>query len=204
MEMTKLSAVVPFLLVIGVSAQPASDTTITSTERTEVIELMERSEQEMLQAITGFTDEQWAFKPAPDRWSVGEVVEHIVLADALMFDLAVKSLDGKSDPKWEETLSKTDVLRKALPNRSRRVDAPAAIKPAQTMTRAALLARFKEQRSRALAYVRETQRPLKAHTAPNPFFGDLNAHQWLLYIPLHHLRHNQQIAEVKATPGFPR
>jgi hypothetical protein len=52
--------------------------------------------------------------------------------------------------------------------------------------------------------VRETQRPLKAHTAPNPFFGDLNAHQWLLYIPLHHLRHNQQIAEVKATPGFPR
>jgi hypothetical protein len=132
------------------------------------------------------------------------VVEHIVLADALLFETAIKSLDGRPDPKWEATLSKTDVLRKALPNRSRRVDAPAAIKPAQVMTRAELLSRFKEQRSRALAYVRETDRPLKAHTAANPFFGDLNAHQWLLYIPLHHLRHNQQIAEVKASPGFPR
>jgi hypothetical protein len=71
------------------------------------------------------------------------------------------------------------------------------------LTRAALLARFKEQRAKVTAYVRDTDRPLKAHTAANPFFGDLNAHQWLLYIPLHHIRHNQQIAEVKASPGYP-
>ena len=38
----------------------------------------------------------------------------------------------------------------------------------------------------------------------NPFFGSLNAHQWLLYIPLHHLRHNQQIAEVKTSAAYPR
>jgi len=48
-----------------------------------------------------------------------------------------------------------------------------------------------------LKYARETGAPLKAHTAANPFFGSLNAHQWLLYVPLHHLRHNQQsIGEV--------
>ena len=204
MPLRRISMVAPLLLVVGMNAQPGSDAMVTSTERSEMIELMERSEQEMLKAITGLTDEQWAFKPAPERWSMGEVVEHIVLADALMFDLAVKSLDSMANPKWQETLSKTDVLRKALPNRSRRVDAPAAIKPAHKMTRTDLLARFKEQRGRALAYVRDTQRPLKAHMAPNPFFGDLNAHQWLLYIPLHHLRHNQQIAEVKETAGFPR
>ena len=199
-----LSLVTLLALAVGVRAQPAPETTITPSERTELVELLQRSEQELGQAIAGMTDEQWTFKQAPDRWSVGEVVEHIVLADALLFETTVKSLDGRPDPKWEATLSKTDVLRKALPNRSRRVDAPAAIKPAQVMTRAELLSRFKEQRSRALAYVRETDRPLKAHTAANPFFGDLNAHQWLLYIPLHHLRHNQQIAEVKASPGFPR
>ncbi len=34
--------------------------------------------------------------------------------------------------------------------------------------------------------------------------GVLNAHQWLLYIPLHHLRHNMQIAEVKTLPDYPR
>ena len=38
---------------------------------------------------------------------------------------------------------------------------------------------------------------------PFPIFKVLNAYQWLLYIPLHNLRHDQQIAEVKRTPGYP-
>jgi hypothetical protein len=189
---------------MGQAAQPSGETRMTAAERAEVIELLEKSERELMQAIAGLTDAQWSFKPAPDRWSVGEVVEHIVLADALLFETAIRSLDGQSNPKWELTIGRTETLRKALPNRSRRVDAPAAIKPQQTLSRAALLARFKEQRARALAYARDTDKPLKAHTAPNPFFGDLNAHQWLLYIPLHHLRHNQQIAEVQASSGYPR
>ena len=72
------------------------------------------------------------------------------------------------------------------------------------MPREELLSRFMDQRTRVLKYARETDAPLKAHTAANPFFGSLNAHQWLLYIPLHHLRHNQQIAEVKASGVYPR
>ena len=177
---------------------------MTADDRAELIELLEKSEREMMQYITGLSDAQWAFKPAPDRWSVGEVVEHIVLAEGLMFDLAVKSLDSQANPKWQETLTKTAVIKAALPNRSRRVDAPAAIQPKQGMTREAVLTRFKEQRARIGAYARDTDKPLKAHTSPNPFFGDLNAHQWLLYVPLHTIRHNQQIAEVKAAPAFPK
>lgn len=185
-------------------AQPSAETRMTAAERAELIELLAKSEGGMMQYITGLSAAQWSFKPAPDRWSVGEVVEHIVLAEGLMFDLAVKSVDGQANPKWEETLGKTAILRTALPNRSRRVDAPGVIQPKGGMTREAALARFKEQRARIGAYARDTDRPLKAHTSPNPFFGDLNAHQWLLYVPLHTIRHNQQIAEVKATPAFPK
>ena len=192
------------LLAMGISAQPAQDAKMTATERAELIDRLQKTEQELMQLVAGVTDAQWTFKPAPERWSIAEVVEHIVLAEAMMFDLAVRSLDRPPDPKWDATLAKTDTLRKALPNRSRRVDAPAAIKPQQAMSRADLMARYGEQRQRALAYARDSDRPVKAHTAPNPFFGDLNAHQWLLYIPLHNERHNQQIAEVKTTPGYPR
>jgi len=47
---------------------------------------------------------------------------------------------------------------------------------------------------------------LKEHTVDHPFpvFGTLNAYQWLIYVPLHNMRHDQQIAEVKASPGFPK
>jgi DinB superfamily len=190
-------------LTIPALAQTA-DPKMTKAERAELIELLNKSEKEFLQAVEGLSQQQWSFKPGPDRWSVAECAEHIVLAEALLFETATTSLTAASDEKWEDTLRKTDILRRALPNRSTKVDAPAAIKPRQAMTRQQLMARFKEQRARALAYVQETEAPLKAHTAANPFFGPLNAHQWLLYIPLHHLRHNLQIAEVKSSSSYPQ
>lgn len=197
-------AAILLTLTAGTAAQNPPDAKMTRSERAELIELLNRSEKEFLQAVEALTDQQWAFKPGPDRWSVAECAEHIVLAEALLFETATTSLTAGADDKWEETLRKTDILRRALPNRSTKVDAPAAIKPRQAMTRQQLMARFKEQRARALAYVQETESPLKAHTAANPFFGSLNAHQWLLYIPLHHLRHNLQIAEVKSSSSYPQ
>ena len=191
------------VLTIPAPAQTA-DSKMTKAERAELIELLNKSEKEFLQAVESLSEQQWSFKPGPDRWSVAECAEHIVLAEALLFETATTSLTATADDKWEETLRKTDILRRALPNRSTKVDAPAAIKPRQAMTRQQLMARFKEQRARALAYVQETEAPLKAHTAANPFFGPLNAHQWLLYIPLHHLRHNLQIAEVKSSSSYPQ
>src|SRR4029453_18562370 len=112
-----------------------ADPKMTKSERAELIELLNKSEKEFMQAVEGLTDQQWSFKPGPDRWSVAECAEHIVLAEALLFETATKSLTGPSDEKWEETLRKTDILRRALPNRSTKVDAPAAIKPQNGMTR---------------------------------------------------------------------
>jgi uncharacterized damage-inducible protein DinB len=202
--MVTFSTLLAGWLMLGPAAQAPQDAKMTQAERAELIDLLQKSEREFLEAIDRLTDEQWSFKPGPDRWSVGEVAEHLVLADAMLFDGATKMLEAEPDSKWEETLRKTDVLRNALPNRTRRVDAPGAIQPKHAMTRAEILVRYKEQRARALAFARDTSAPLKSHTSPNPFFGPLNAHQWLIYIPLHNLRHNQQIAEVKASPGYPR
>ena len=47
---------------------------MTAAERAELIELLAKSEGEMMQYIAGLSEAQWSFKPAPDRWSVGEVV----------------------------------------------------------------------------------------------------------------------------------
>ena len=55
-------------------------------------------------------------------------------------------------------------------------------------------------------FAAETKDTLKEHTVEHPFqfFGTLNAYQWLIYVPLHTMRHDKQIAEVKATPGYPK
>jgi len=192
-------------LTVRVRAQAvAPDATMTRAERAELIDLLNKSEREFLDAVESVSDAQWTFKAAPDRWSIGEVAEHLVLAEAGLFTTATKSVAAPADDKWTATLGKTDRLKRALPNRTTKVDAPQEIRPRGDLTRAQVMARFKQQRARTLAFAQETEAPLKAHTAPNPFFGAINAHQLLLYIPLHNLRHDQQIAEVKTAPDYPR
>jgi hypothetical protein len=205
--MTHSRAIVAALLVLAVNLDaqsPTLDPTMTRSERAELIDLLNKSNREFLEAVETVTDRQWSFKPEPDRWSIAEVAEHIVLSEAALFDNATKNVNGSADEKWDATLGKTDMLRRALPNRSTKVIAPEEIQPKHGMTRAQLMARFKEQRARTLAYAQETEAPLKAHTVANPFFGPLNGHQWLLYIPLHNQRHNLQIAEVKTASDYPR
>ena len=74
------------------------------------------------------------------------------------------------------------------------------------MSRADIMTLLKDGRAKSLKFIETTDLPLKAHTLDHPFpvFGTLNAYQWLIYIPLHNMRHDQQIAEVKASPGFPK
>src|ERR1039458_5381379 len=69
--------------------------------------------------------------------------------------------------------------------------------PHRPWAREETIARYKEGRARTLKFIEEVDRPMKAHSAEHPFpvFNMLNAYQWLLYIPLHNARHNQQIAE---------
>ena len=68
-----------------------------------------------------------------------------------------------------------------------------------------MIAKLKEARAKSLKFAEETKLPLKAHTLDHPFpvFNTLNAYQWLIYIPLHNIRHNKQIEEVKSDPNFP-
>ena len=63
---------------------------MTEAERAELVELLLKSQRELMQELEGVSERQWSFKLGPDRWSVGEVVEHIVLADGLLFDTATK------------------------------------------------------------------------------------------------------------------
>jgi hypothetical protein len=185
----------------------AADAALTPAERAHALQLLEDSQKEFLALTGGLTDAQWTFKPAPERWSVGETAEHIVLAEASLFASVQRAMDSPPNPDWEaKTRGKTEFLEKVMPDRIHKATAPGAIQPHAKISREEVIQRYKEQRARAIKFIEETQVPLKEHTVDHPFpvFGTLNAYQWLIYIPLHNMRHNQQIAEVKASPGFPQ
>lgn len=173
----------------------------------QVLTWLQESQKEFLSAIEGLSDAQWKWKPAPDRWSVGEVAEHIVLAERALFSSVTKAIEAPPNPDWEEkTKGKTELIERVMAPRLGKAQAPESIVPRSGMTQDQVRERFLEHRATIVKLVRDTDVALKEHTVEHPFkfFGTLNAYQWLIYIPLHTERHDKQIAEVKATPGYPR
>lgn len=185
----------------------AADPAITEAEREKAVRLFEASRAEFLGSIDGLSEAQWKWKPAPTRWSVGEVAEHIVLAEALLFGKVNEAVANQPNPDWErKTAKKTEFLERVMPARTGRAQAPEEIVPEGKLSRDETLKRFDAGREPMLKFAKETQAPLKQQTAEHPFpvFNTLNAYQWLLYIPLHTQRHVKQIEEVKATEGYPK
>ena len=194
-----------FLFGCFCSILTAGEPRLTAEERAKAVKLLRDSQQELLDSVEKLSDAQWTYKPAPERWSVGEVAEHIMLSEDLLFGVVQKALASNPNPDWEaKTAGKNELLERALLNRERKAQAPEQLKPQGKLPRAEILSRFKGARARTLKFIQETDLPLKAHTFDHsfPVFGTLNAYQWLVYIPLHNMRHNLQIAEVKASlPG---
>ena len=184
----------------------AADPHMSPEERTQVLKWLDESHQEFLAAIAGVSDAQWKWKPAPERWSVGETAEHIVLAEALLFDSVRKAMAAPPNPAWEEqTKGKTEFIIRVMPSRQGKAVAPEPIVPRAGLSYAQVKERFEKQRIEILQFAGENMLAVKEHSLPHPFpiFGTLNAYQWLIYVPLHTIRHDKQIAEVKATAGYP-
>ena len=210
--MTAAKRAVLLLLALGFgvfcnSALGADDGKLTAEERAKAVKLLKDSQAETLDALEKLSDAQLKFKPAPDRWSVLECAEHIMLAESLLFEAVKKAADTKPNPDWEaKTKGKTEFLEDVLAGRKGKAQAPESIVPSAKLSREEVIKKFKEARAKTLKFAEETQVPLKEHTMdhPSPIFGTLNAYQWLVYIPYHNIRHNKQIAEVKADANFPK
>src|SRR5579864_1520162 len=185
----------------------SADAHMTTEDRTKVLHWLEESSQEFHAALDGVTEEQWKWKPSSERWSVGESAEHIVLAEAMLFDNVKKAVASPANPAWEEqTKGKTEFIVQVMAPRLGKAQAPEPIVPRNGLTLGQVQERFDQQRAEIVKFASQTEVALKEHTEVHPFpvFGTLNAYQWLIYVPLHNMRHDQQIAEVKASPGFPK
>jgi uncharacterized damage-inducible protein DinB len=184
------------------------DPGLTDDERAHVIRLLHDSENRFLELISGLTDSQWSLPSAPGRWSVQQTAEHLVLGETAMLALIDRALASPPNPEWvEQDARKTAFIRRVVPDRSHRAIAPAALEPGRQWTREETVTRYKKGRARTLQFAEEVDQPMKSQASEHPFpvFNLLNAYHWLLYIPLHNARHNQQIAEAlsEAAPDAP-
>jgi hypothetical protein len=162
---------------------------------------LETSHAEFLASIAALSDDQWTWTPAPDRWSAGQTAEHIVLGEALLFRTVKRALASPTNADWEEqTKGKTEFIERVMAPRKGKAIAPESLVP-KGMTAAQVIETFERQRVAIVQFAKEADLSrFEQYTVdhPMPVFGTLNAYQWLIYIPLHTMRHTRQILEVKS------
>ena len=179
--------------------EAAPSGTLSDAERAQLLDLYERGQRELEELVAATPDELWAKKPAPERWSVAEVVEHLGAAESLLFGMAQQALAAPASSNWalvEGGLS-TENFMAMLQDRSKKFQAPEPIQPKGGMTRADALARYAGARAVSAEFVRRTTLPVKKHLADGPA-GKMTVHQMLVLLGGHNLRHNAQIREALA------
>ena len=165
------------------------------------------TEKNFLDSFNHLSDAQLKFKPAPDRWSVMEVAEHVTKAEDMFNQMVTEGvMKSPADPEKAKQVEgkETGILEK-VPDRSVKAQAPEALKPTgQWKTKDELIKHFKETRAKNIAYIKDHYPEMRQHFMDQPPAGLLDAYQWLLFQGAHSKRHTAQIEEVKADPNFPK
>jgi hypothetical protein len=194
-----------FAPVFAQTGKPAGGK-MTDAERTYLIEQLELSKKNMLASISGLTEAQWRFKPAPNVWSVAECAEHLVLAEDYLFASSQEILKTPAVERPPSSNAQVDhALVAGVLDRSKKATAPEPITPAggKYATPAEAAREFTTRRDKTIAYAKTTQDDLRIHAAPGPL-GTMDAYQFLLLVASHAGRHTLQIREVEANPDYPK
>lgn len=191
---------------------------------------------ETLARVQGLDQRQLDWSPAPGRWSVGEVLDHLRRVDATYrgeiaelfrlaesgrppvlrrgfadIDAALFNLPKSWLPHLEvpfrlmSRLTPKPLLAFLASSRFIPIKNPAAATPERGRP-------GEELRREAAASAQAAADLFAAHPAlayrslrhEHPLFGDNNVPQLLDIQTIHERRHQAQIAEVMAAPGFPR
>jgi len=200
--MKRLPVVLCVALCIAASAYGQS---LAQSDRERALKHLQSTKQNILDATRGLSEAQWNFKPAPDRWSVAEVVEHIAAAEDMLFGLITERvMKAPPRPEGEDVKAIDDLVLSRIPDRTNKAQAPEPLKPTNRYgSPDAAVKHFVESRNRTINFLQKTE-DLRAHAADSPLGKKLDAYQWILFISAHSERHTKQLNEVKADPNFPK
>ncbi len=170
-------------------------------ERDRLLSYFYSTRKQILDSAAGLSSEQLKYKAGPDRWSIAEVLEHLVLSENNLFGYAVSGLNGKEPAPASKM--KDEMFSAAVVDRSTKRQAPEGFRPSGLWSLGELATEYRSRRDRNIDWVRATQSDLRNHYVKMPGMT-LDIYQGLLMIPAHNERHLAQINEIKASPGFPK
>ncbi|WP_263359382.1 DinB family protein [Acidicapsa ligni] len=174
-------------------------------ERQLVLDQLDSSEARLLELVRELTPEQWSFREAPERWSIAENIEHVIAFENFIMGVIADVMARPAELDKKAFAAEKEPLVLGLANaRDVKFNAREVVRPVRRwLDTEEMVAELRKTRARTVAFVAETQAPLRDHFFPHVAFGDLDCYQWLVVMAQHGARHAAQIEEIKADPVYP-
>jgi DinB family protein len=202
MKRVRAFAMIAVLALAGAVAAQGQE--LSQAERDRAMKYLETTKKGVLDATKGLSEAQWNFKPAPDRWSIAQVMEHIASAEDFLRGMdADQVMKAPAGDATRDVKALDDAVLAKVPDRSTKIQAPEPLQPSNRFgSPESSIKHFVESRTATEDFLKSTP-GMRAHVADSPM-GKLDAYEFVLLIAAHSERHTKQILEVKADPGFPK
>jgi hypothetical protein len=166
---------------------------------------LQTNRADVLGEVEGLSQRQADWKPAEKEWSIGEIVDHLTIAEIATGKLTTK-LTREAEAAGTLTSFPRDLTAFAPlpPSPAGRAEAPPVVWPQHGKGIGELIATMKATRERSRQSIEKL-----ATVDPRPLtfkhfrFGDLDLSQWWRLQAAHDGIHLAQIRAVKTSPGFP-
>jgi len=188
----------------------AAEPAMTPSELDHARLYLQQTENGVIGATQGLSQAQWKFEPAPDRWSIAEIVEHMVLAQELILGPVREQLTNAPAPGQLDHNTVDAIVLNQMPDRTTKFKAPDVIQPTGRWTPVVTMARLRKNYAQLVEYL-ETTPDLRQHAIDalplkaisKGAYDSMDGYQWILTAAAHVDRHTKQILEVRADPNFP-
>ena len=132
--------------------------TLSTADREALIAKLEAGRAETDALIAQAEGERFTHKPAADRWSVAEVLEHIGATEEALFGAVQGALAAEPDPEAAALLAANPIATfgATIEDRSQRFQAPDNLVPTGGKSREELISRYHAAREKTLELVRTT------------------------------------------------
>jgi DinB family protein len=173
--------------------------TIVASDDDPVLRLLDAERAALLAIVDRVPSARRTERPAPGRWSVAEILEHISRVDRSVVKMIAV---GAAKPL---TATPADLARaqftpkraNAVRERATRVQAPEPVHPIGGQSIESALEQLASARgSLKAAYLAASPTVLDGAVQPHPFLGPMTLRGWVEFTAHHDARHARQIAEI--------
>ena len=197
----RIFAIILFAFSLTTSASKAQKLW-TEADRQYTLDNLKRTREELVRETQTLTPAQWAFHETPDRWSIGEVVEHLALWEIIWAREISMGSRNKPQPELNQ-VSKPDSyyaewIMEPSPHKSPDFSRPTGFIAGQNN-----LVFFLKLRNETIKFVETTQVDMRAHFELTATDSPRNMHQVYIYQWGHTDRHLRQIRTIKQHPNYP-